>query len=660
MQNKTKTRREFLKATALGTPALFFALGTGMINCRKSRSRLPNIVIIFTDDQGYADLGCFGAKGFTTPNIDRMASEGIKFTSFYDSEAVCSASRSSLLTGCYSERVSIRGALGPRARVGLNPKEETIAEILKKKGYATAVFGKWHLGHHKKFLPLNQGFDEYLGLPYSNDMWPVWFDGKPDLKGRKSQYPPLPLIDGFQKAGEIRTLEDQATLTTRYTQRAVRFIEKNKNRPFFLYLPHSMPHVPLGVSAKYRGKSKQGLYGDVIMEIDWSVGQILSMLKKYGLDDNTLIIYASDNGPWLNFGNHAGSALPLREGKGTMWEGGVRVPCVMRWPGHIPAGRTCGEMAATIDILPTLAAVTGAPLPEKPIDGVSILPLMEGTKNAHPRDHYYYYYGGELRAVRRGKWKLYFPHKSRSYVGVEPGRDGFPGPYATLQVGLELYNLEDDISEINNVIEQHPVVVAELNALAQKAREELGDRLTGIVGSQVRPPGRIGEVEKKRKVRHLAVAKKITLKTPFSLKYSGGGAGALIDGVQGTSDFADGAWQGFEKDSLEAVIDLGALTAARFISCGFLENHASWIFLPMTLEFAVSTDGNTYVPVKTFREEKKTFRPLPSIQRYKAAFPSRKIRYIRVKAENQGICPEWHPGAGGKAWIFADEIVVKK
>jgi len=484
--NQIKTRREFLKIVGFGATAV----AVSGLDCRRSSTRLPNIVIILTDDLGYADVGCFGARGFATPNLDRMAAEGMKFTSFYVSQAVCSASRASLLTGCYSERVSVQGALGPQSRIGLNPEEETIAELLKKRGYATAIFGKWHLGHHKEFLPLQQGFDEYFGLPYSNDMWPMNYDGTPAAKGAKSAYPPLPLIEGNENAGEVRTLEDQDKLTTLYTERAVRFIEKNKERPFFLYVPHSMPHVPLGVSEKFRGKSAQGMYGDVITEIDWSVGEILKALFKHGLEGHTLVIFTSDNGPWLNFGNHAGSALPLREGKGTMWEGGARVPCIMRWPGRIPAGGECQEMAATIDLLPTIAAVTGAPLPEKPIDGVNLLPLLEGKRNADPRDHYLYYYGGELQAVRQGKWKLHFPHKYRSYLGVEPGQNGNPGPYASGQTGLELYDLEHDIGETKNVATRHPEVVEQLKALAERARLELGDSLTQTKGRGVRPPGR--------------------------------------------------------------------------------------------------------------------------------------------------------------------------
>ncbi|MCP4711638.1 MAG: sulfatase, partial [Planctomycetes bacterium] len=337
------------------------------------KKRPPNIVIIFTDDQGYADVGCFGARGFATPNLDQMAGDGMRFTNFYVSQAVCSASRAALLTGCYSNRVSILGALGPQAKHGINSEEQTIAEVIQQRGYATGVFGKWHLGHHRQFLPLQHGFDEYLGLPYSNDMWPIGYDGKPAQSGNKAKHLFPPLIDGNETVAEISSLKDQDTLTTRYTERAVKFIEKNKDNPFFLYLPHTMPHVPLGVSDKFRDQSAQGMYGDVMMEIDWSVGQVLQTLEKHNLQDDTLVIFTSDNGPWLNFGNHAGSALPLREGKGTMFEGGVRVPCIMRWPGRIPQGTVCDKMAATIDLLPTLAAVTSAPLPKNKIDGVNIL-----------------------------------------------------------------------------------------------------------------------------------------------------------------------------------------------------------------------------------------------------------------------------------------------
>ena len=484
-------RRNFMKVIGFGVASVAFPGCVSELGGDKGARRRPNIVIIFTDDQGYADVGCFGAKAFKTPNLDRMANEGMRFTNFYVSQAVCSASRASLLTGCYNNRVSIYGALMPWTKVGLNPQEETIADILRQQGYATGIFGKWHLGHHKEFLPLQQGFDEYLGLPYSNDMWPVDFDGTPATKGHKAKYPALPLIDGNEKVAEIHTLKDQNTLTSRYTQRAVKFIEKNKNRPFFLYVPHSMPHIPLGVSDKFRGKSQQGMYGDVMMEIDFSVGHILKALKKYGLGDDTLVVFTSDNGPWLNFGNHAGSTGPLREGKGTMWEGGARVPCIMRWPGHIPAGTVCDKIAATIDLLPTIAAITEAKLPKKKIDGVNIQALLEGRKDANPRDHYYYYYSDELRCIRQGKWKLHFPHEYRSYEGVEPGRDGFRSSYAKGTTELALYDLENDIGERNNVAEKYPQIVQRLKSLAEKIRQELGDSLTKHEGKEIRPAGRI-------------------------------------------------------------------------------------------------------------------------------------------------------------------------
>jgi arylsulfatase A-like enzyme len=490
MKKPTK-RRDFLKTLGWGAASLPLA---GLIQtCRKEKTgeqRNPNIVLIFIDDLGYADVGCYGATGYSTPNIDSLAEQGMRFTSFYVAQAVCSASRAALLTGCYPNRVGIFGAYNDQAKVGINPEEETIAEVLKKKEYATACFGKWHLGHHRQFLPLQNGFDEYLGLPYSNDMWPVEYDGTALPEGHsKLRYPPLPLIDGNEKVAEIRSLDDQDTLTSRYTERAVQFIEKNEELPFFLYIPHTMVHTPLGVSDKFRGKSHRGKFGDVMMEVDWSMGKILQTLEKHGLDNNTLVIFTSDNGPWLNFGEHAGSAGPFREGKGTSFEGGVRVPCIMRWPGHIPANTECDKMAAAMDILPTLTAITGAPLPERKIDGVNIVSLLKGNQDANPRDHFYYYYGRQLQAVRQDKWKLHFPHGYRSYEGVAPGKNGLPGPYAHGETGLELYDLENDIGETHDVAEKHPDVVERLTALGERARKELGDG--DLAGEEIRPPGRI-------------------------------------------------------------------------------------------------------------------------------------------------------------------------
>ena len=454
----------------------------------------PNVVLILADDMGYGDLSCFGATRYKTPNLDRMAATGVRFTNFYVSQAVCSASRAGLLTGCYSNRVGIGGALMPFSMIGLNPEEETIAEVLKKRGYKSAIFGKWHLGWQKEFLPLQQGFDEYLGLPYSNDMWKYNLDGTaatPETNPKKANYPPLYLIEGNEKVREIKTMEEQSQLTTIYTERAVSFINKNKNNPFFLYLPHSMPHVPIGASNKFQGKSEQGLYGDVIMEIDWSVGQIIEALEKNGIANNTLIIFTSDNGPWLNYGNHAGSAGGLREGKGTSWEGGQRVPCIMNWPGHIDKGIICNKLASTIDILPTLAQMTNAPLCGKKIDGVNILPLMLGDEKANPREIFYYYYQSDcLEAVRKNQWKLVFPHKSQTYEGFAPGVNGEGGKTAMIDVSYGLYDMRRDPGERYDVKAYHPEIIEELEKIAEDARKDLGDGLKNIKGANVREPGR--------------------------------------------------------------------------------------------------------------------------------------------------------------------------
>jgi arylsulfatase len=456
----------------------------------------PNMIIIFADDMGYGDAGCYGAQDIATPHLDRLAAEGVKFTRFYVAQPVCSASRASLLTGCYASRVSIHGALGPRSNVGLHPNETTLAEVLKRRGYATAIVGKWHLGDRPDFLPTRQGFDFYFGLPYSNDMWPFhpdYLNLPPDSPKRKPGYPDLPLYENERIRLSPVTAEHQTQLTTWYTERAVQFIEQNRRRPFFLYVAHSMPHVPLYVSDKFKGRSARGLYGDVIMEIDWSVGQILAALRRHGLEERTLVIFTSDNGPWLSYGNHSGSAGGLREGKGTVWEGGVREPCLMRWPGKIPAGSVCTQPAMTIDLLPTLARLAGAALPTNKIDGKDIWPLIAGHPGAvNPHEAYYFYYAqNELQALTSGPWKLILPHTYRTMQGQPPGKDGKPGPYRQVKLTQpELYHLENDPGETTNLAAQHPEVMARLLALAEKARAELGDSLTGRQGAEVRPPGR--------------------------------------------------------------------------------------------------------------------------------------------------------------------------
>ena len=468
-------------------------IGGSILIPTHAAQRSPNVVVIFMDDMAYADIGPFGAKGYETPHLDQMAKEGRMFTDFYVTQAVCSASRAGLLTGCYNVRVGIMGALGPGAKHGIHENEITLAEICKQKGYATAAYGKWHLGHHKKFLPMQHGFDDYFGLPYSNDMWP-YHPGVRHLsmEERLKRWPHLPLIEKNATINSKVTPKDQEQLTTQYTERAVKFIERNKDQPFFLYVPHSMVHVPLYVSDKFKGKSKRGLFGDVMMEVDWSVGQILQALRKNQLEKNTLVIFTSDNGPWLSYGDHAGSAGPLREGKGTMFEGGCRESAIAWWPGTIPAGTICKEPAMTIDILPTVSNLIEAQLPNHKIDGKDIMPLLKGIPGAaSPQEAYFMYYGRELQAMRMGKWKLHFPHRYRTMAGRPGGTDGIPTDYSQAKIGLALFDLSKDIGETTDVKDDYPEVLKKMQDLADDMRTDLGDSLTKVDGEGLRSPGKL-------------------------------------------------------------------------------------------------------------------------------------------------------------------------
>ena len=462
---------------------------TFLLSCKSKSEKTeekqvpPNIVLIFTDDQGYRDVGVFGADDIATPNLDQMAADGVKLTSYYSAQAVCSASRAGILTGCYPNRLGIHGAFMPDSKKGLNLSETTIAEMLKQKGYATAIFGKWHLGDHTDFLPTKQGFDEWFGIPYSNDMWPLH-----PQQGPVFDFGPLPL---YENESVIDTLTDQTLLTTQITERSVDFIKRNKEKPFFLYVPHPQPHVPLFVSNKFKGKSNRGLYGDVIMEIDWSVGEITKALENNGLTENTLVIFTSDNGPWLSYGNHAGSALPYREGKGTAWEGGQREPFIAKYPQKLGAGKVIDVPVMAIDMLPTIAEITGAELPEKTIDGKSVWKVLTGQSEESPQEAYFFYYRvNELFGVRYGKWKLYFPHRYRSMNGQEPGKDGLPGDYKMIDLAeIELYDLETDESETTNVAKENPEVVEKIKKLADTMRGRLGDSLRDMEGSESREAG---------------------------------------------------------------------------------------------------------------------------------------------------------------------------
>ena len=643
---------------------LLAAFSSACISCdseqQKAKETKPNIVLIFIDDMGYADIGSFGATDYKTPNINRLAQEGMRFTNFYASQAVCSASRASLLTGCYAERVGVTGALMPWSNIGLNDDETTLAEMLKEEGYATAIYGKWHLGHHKQFLPLQHGFDDYVGLPYSNDMWPVDYDGSPlnTKEKRKSNYPPLPLISGNDVIDTIRNLNDQGNLMTLYTQKAVEFIENHKAEPFFLYLPHSMVHVPIAVSDKFKGKSGKGLFADVMMELDWSVGEVMKTLEENGLSENTLVIFTSDNGPWLNFGDHAGSALPLREGKGTMWEGGPRVSAIMYWPQRIHASTVCNKIASTIDILPTISEITAAGLPKHKIDGVSILPLLEGDEAANPRHIFYYFYGKRLIAIRKDQWKLVLPHSGRSYKGKEPGKDGYPGPTGIFTVHQpELYDLENDISETVDLSHKYPKVVEELERIADIARRELGDKIKNIKGTGVREAGRILMAE--TKVKNIAKGKSIQIKGDVGFEYAGQGDKTLINGILGTHDFADGESLGYQGQDIEITIDLEKETIIQDIETRFLVKQSGWIFSPKKVIIQLSADGHRFKTIKIWSLDAAQENGVEGFVKYNASVNNQKARYIKIFIESIGELPQWHPSAGGKPWIFMDEIIVR-
>ena len=450
-------RRQFINKTVSATAAGFLTLPNLVYGKPKRNDKKPNIIVIFCDDLGYGDLGCYGSTVNNTPSLDQMAKEGMRFTDFYSAAPVCSPSRAALMTGCYPKRVGLsfgykRWVLFPGEPVGLNSQEMTLPKMLKTSGYKTGMLGKWHLGDQPEFLPANFGFDSYFGIPYSNDMIP----DNPRLN-----CPPLPLLSN-DKVFDIAP--DQVTLTDIFLDKAKEFITHNKDNPFFLYFAHFYVHVPIYTPSRFLKKSKNGRYGAAVEHIDFCAGEILDTLKKLGIDDNTLVIFTSDNGSNLANGGSNGN---LRGGKGSTWEGGMRMPCIMHWPGHIPEGTTCKEIATTMDILPTCATLVDGKLPaDRPIDGKDITSLIfaeEGAKSPH--EVFVYYMKNKLNAVRSGKWKLF------------------------LEKGPILYDLENDLLETTNVYKEYPEVVARLTSYADKYREELGDELQGVEGKQCRPAG---------------------------------------------------------------------------------------------------------------------------------------------------------------------------
>jgi arylsulfatase A-like enzyme len=443
----------------------------------------PNIIFVLTDDLGFNDLSSYGSTIIHTPNLDKLASEGALLNSYYSPQAVCSASRASILTGSYPNRIGFSGALGPNSKKGINPNELLISEMLKDKGYKTAAYGKWHLGDNKKFLPTRHGFDDFYGILYSNDMWPFHAE-YPD------SYPDLMLYD---KETPIKVLEDQSNLTKDLTTKSVEFIEKNKNNPFFLYLAHPQPHVPLFASSDFKGKSENGLYTDVIQEIDHSVGAIMKALKDNDLEDNTIVVFTSDNGPWLSYGEHAGSTGIYKEGKGTTWEGGQRVPCIVWYPNEIKPNTVISAPLMGIDWLPTFASVTNSKLSENKIDGKNIWEVLINKTDKSPHEAlFFYYHVNSLHAVRYGDWKMYFPHRYRTLNGRKGRNDGSPIKYQYVNLEkMELYNLVEDPSETKNIFDQHPEIAKKIEKLADIKRNEIGDDLTKVKGTENRPVGMI-------------------------------------------------------------------------------------------------------------------------------------------------------------------------
>ncbi len=434
-------------------------------------SARPNFVLIFIDDMGYGDIGPYGSKLNRTPNLDRMAAEGMLLTSFY-AAPVCSASRSQVMTGSYAPRVSVPGVFFPAGPKGLNPKENTVAELLRKEGYATMCVGKWHLGDQPEFLPTRQGFDHYFGIPYSNDMNKTSkADGRnvcPLLRDEKV----VALLDG----------PGQDAVTEQYTEEAVKFIREKRDGPFFLFFPHTAVHVPIHPGKRFQGKSRNGRYGDWVEEIDWSVGEVLKALKVSGVDDKTLVMFTSDNGPWLSKGSDGGVATPLRGGKGGTLEGGVREPTIARWPGRIAAGSRCDAVAGNIDFLPTFVSLAGGEVPAEPkLDGRDISPLLLGRTKESPHKAWFYYRGTQLKAVRSGPWKLALGPQS-------PGMGLRDTPADLKAKGLRLYNLDEEIGEVTNVADRNPAIVKRLSALAEAARADIGD---GKAGPGVRPAGTV-------------------------------------------------------------------------------------------------------------------------------------------------------------------------
>jgi arylsulfatase A len=592
--------------------------------CQSERSaeveRPPNFVILFADDLGYGDLGVYGNDSIRTPHLDRLAAEGLRFTDFYSASPACTASRYALLTGRYPAFSGFSWVLYPASLRGIHSREQTIAERLQAAGYATACFGKWHLGTaDSSFLPLQNGFDEYMGLPYSNDMIPP-------------QWPDIALLEGND------TLEmnpGQTLLRQRYTQRAIDFIDRNRQRPFFLYLPYAMPHVPLHPGPKFAGQSPRGAYGDVVEEIDWSVGEIRKALKDRDLAENTLLIFTSDNGPWIIKGRQGGSAGPLRDGKGSTWEGGMREPAIAWWPGTIAAGTLSDFPASTLDLYPTLLQLAGQrPGPDYPADGRDISSLLKGTDSLPvPRAFFYHGPDNRLQAVRSDRWKLHI--QTNSQTGKQYFEEAPP----------LLFNLVADPGETDNLASEHPEVVKELLTLIDNHQTRLDTTLNFF------------EVDRQARYQaHIGLGKKITMASPPSPRY--GDAAVLVDGLPGDPGDLQ-TFTGVQQADFQCTLDLGEALMAEKLRINFLHLPDQGVFLPENAEFFISLDGRSYKsrgildPYPSWEEVTQTLVP------YEIQMRAQPVRYVKIVAKNRQRGPAGHESAGQPVWLMADELWVE-
>ena len=459
----------------------------------------PNLVVINCDDMGWGDVPGFALEGTTPPtyttqmpNLAQLALQGARFTNFYTAQPVCSASRAALLTGCYPNRIGISGALFPDAKIGIAAQERTLGEMLHTQGYATCIAGKWHLGHLPEFNPTKHGFDEFLGIPYSNDMWPL----RHGAQAIDNSFPALPLYDGATIVERVETMEAQGALTRRLTGRINDFIARASARkqPFFAYLAHPQPHAPIAAGSSFTPQTRAELYAAVMREIDWSVGEVMRTLEQHGVASNTIVMFTSDNGPWLALGSDAGSTGGLREGKGTCFEGGVRVPCIMRWPGHIPAGGVSSVPWMTIDLFASMQAIVHATAPSEscPIDGKDARAVWSCRGDAQPSHEafYFYYHANHLEAVRMGAWKLSLPRRSRTLDGKPGGAAGLSAPYVEHETPLALFDLEHDPAETHDLAASRPEIVAAIMVHVEATRADLGDALTKRKGANRHEVGR--------------------------------------------------------------------------------------------------------------------------------------------------------------------------